>query len=289
MRPSATVDLLSQFGDVNTMIKAIATLPGATWMKFSSTSVSNPPDGADRIIIRVPDTRKPPRFEQWLQIAINGSTGWLGRNVDFLAVQLLPDPTSPLLDRRPVVAFRGYSRTGTGLVVEGPGTAFPLTKCYSCHPSGLRAVIPAPTGSRAAGGRVAIKPESSAPLTGPASITEFSNEESKRLAVVGPKGYTASLNGPPFGPTTWFDREEFVAKGFPARPGRAKVPGCAAGLLPARQKAIVANMDCEKCHDGETDRGILNAGTSIETLFHKVVANTVAPMPPPEVWAGTCR
>jgi hypothetical protein len=38
-------------------------------------------------------------------------------------------------------------------------------------------------------------------------------------------------------------------------------------------------MDCEMCHDG-SDRGILTAGTSRNTIYHKVVENTVAPMPP---------
>jgi hypothetical protein len=63
------------------------------------------------------------------------------------------------------------------------------------------------------------------------------------------------------------------------------VPACAAGLPTPRQAAIVKNMDCEQCHDGATDRGFLNTGTSLATIKHKVVDNTVAPMPPPVVWA----
>jgi hypothetical protein len=204
--------------------------------------------------------------------------------VDFLAVQLRSDSTPPADLTPPVVAFRGFSRKDTGFEVEGPGSGSSLSKCYSCHPSGLRAIVPAPAGAPAAGGSAAIKPEGTIPLTGPGNITEITNEDAKKLSVFGPKGYTASQNGPLFGPETGLDREGLVAKGLPARPGRAAVPACAAGLLKPKQAAIVANMNCERCHDGSTDRGILNAGTSLATIHHKVVENTVAPMPPKEVW-----
>jgi hypothetical protein len=99
------------------------------------------------------------------------------------------------------------------------------------------------------------------------------------LGVVGPAGYTLSQNGPPLGPSTRPGRAEFVAKGLPARPDRAKVPACAAGLTAPRRQEIVDRMNCQQCHDGK-DRGILNAGTSLKTLSHKVVDNRVAPMPP---------
>jgi hypothetical protein len=282
MRVPRWLEVAAGTGDVKKLTDAVDAVPGATWMKFSSTSVDNDGRGAARVIVRVPDTRNPPRFEQWIQIAIDKSTGKLGRNVDFLAVQLRSDSSRELTP--PVVAFRGFSRKDTGFVLEGPGSGSALSKCYSCHPSGLRAIVPAPPGARAAGGSVAIKPEGTIPLTGPGNITALTNDDTKKLSMLGPRGYTASENGPLFGPETWFDREDFVAQGLPARPGRARVPGCAASLPKPRQKAIAANMNCEQCHDGTTDRGILNAGTSLDTIFHKVVENTVAPMPPKEVW-----
>ncbi len=268
MRVPSWLKDASQDGDVKKLTRAVEANPGATWMKFSSTSVNNDEEGFDRVIIRVPDTNTPPRFEQWIQIAINKSTGKLGRNVDFLAVQRSPDSTSPLTNG-PVVAFRGYSRTG--FVAEGPGGSSSLSKCYSCHPSGLRAVIPAPSGAPLPGGASAIKPEGTIPLTGPGNITDITNEKTTRLSVFGPRGYAASQNGPPLGPETRPNRDQFVAK------------GCAKSLSKPRQDAIVRNMRCQACHDGETDRGILNAGTNIKTLRHKVVENTVAPMPPKEV------
>ena len=49
---------------------------------------------------------------------------------------------------------------------------------------------------------------------------------------------------------------------------------------------IVDRLDCEQCHDrlpessAPATRGILNAGTSRATIYHKVVKNTEAPMPP---------
>jgi hypothetical protein len=285
MRVPPSLERASQSGDVKKLTDEVDAIPGATWMKFSSTSVENDGQGAARVIIRVPDTKKPPRFEQWIQIAIDKGTGKFGRNVDFLAVQLRSDSTSPTELTPPVVAFRGFSRTATGFVSEGSGSGNMLTKCYSCHPSGVRAVIPAPAGTPAAGGSVAIKPEGTIPLTGPGNITDITNEDTKKLSVFGPRGYTASQNGPLFGPETGLDREEFVFKGLPARPGRAAAPACAVGLSEPRRKAIVDNMNCEKCHDSSTDRGLLNAGTSLATIFHKVVQNTVAPMPPPAVWA----
>lgn len=263
----------AQDGSVKKLTDAIAKVPGAAWMRFSSTSVLNDkPPTAARIIIRVPDTKTPPRFEQWIQIAIN-KAGELDRNVDFLAVQLETDPASPLNDDRPVVvAFRGFSRTPQGFVREGPGSDHPLTKCYSCHPTGIRAVIPAGTQAAADGGP-GIKPDGTIPLTGPGNITAITDPEATRRALFGPVGYNTLENGPPFGPSKRSGRAEFVEK------------GCGAGLGPPRREAIVANMDCQKCHDGETDRGLLNAGTSIRTIRHKVVENTAAPMPPSSVWA----
>jgi hypothetical protein len=55
--------------------------------------------------------------------------------------------------------------------------------------------------------------------------------------------------------------------------------GCAAGVPDDRRKEIVKHMECEFCHDSSM-RGILNAGTSRATIYHKVVKNMEAPMPP---------
>ena len=284
MRVPGSLERAARNGSVKALTDEVEKIPGAGWIKFSSTSVNNDGEGAARVLIRLVDGKS--RFEQWIQVAIDDRTGQLGRNVDFLALQLVPDPSSPLNDGRPMVAFRGFSRTESGFVPEGPGSnpRRSLSKCYSCHSTGLRAVIPAATGTRAAGGGVAIKPAGTIPLTGAGNITELTSDMSKGLVEVGPAGYTAAQNGPPLGPSVRANREQFVATGVAARPGRAAVRGCAASLSAPRRKAIVANMDCQACHDGDTDRGILNAGTSIDTLFHKVVENTVAPMPPKEVW-----
>ncbi len=139
MRVPSALEDASKSGRVQDLIDAVAVIPGATWLKFSSTSVDNDSDGADRVLVRVPDTEDPPRFEQWIQIAISRSTGRLGRNVDFLARQLVSDEMSPI-DEGSVVAFRGYSRTANGFVPEGRGSSSELSRCYSCHPSGLRPV-----------------------------------------------------------------------------------------------------------------------------------------------------
>ena len=62
--------------------------------------------------------------------------------------------------------------------------------------------------------------------------------------------------------------------------------GCAKGVPDDRRKEIVDRMDCEQCHDrlpessAPATRGILNAGTSRATIYHKVVKNMEAPMPP---------
>ena len=284
MRVPAWLEQASRNGSVKALTDEVEKVPGAGWIKFSSTSVDNDRDGAARILIRLVDGEA--RFEQWLQIAISDSTGKLGRNVDFLAVQRVSDPASPLKGDRPMIAFRGFSRTANGFVLEGRGSNPPgdLSKCYSCHSSGVRAIIPAPAGTTAAGGGVAVKPVGTIPPSGADNITELSQKSG--LADVAPHGYTVAQNGPPLGPSQRADRDQFVAKGLAARPGRAAVPGCAASLSQARRDAIVANMDCQQCHDGETDRGVLNAGTSLRTLQHKVVENTVAPMPPGDVWAA---
>jgi hypothetical protein len=285
MRVPRELELAAETGDVKKLTAAVAKLPGATWMRFSSTSVDNDGQGAERVIIRVVDGQA--RFEQWIQFAINESSGQLGRNVDFLAVQLRSDSGSPLPGGRPAVAFRGFSRTSQGLIPEGgAGARRELSRCYSCHPTGLRAVIPAVAGARAAGGSTAVKPTGTIPLTGPDNITDLTQEMPHGLAQVSPAGYTASHHGPPLGPSKRSGRDQFVARGLPARPGRAAVPGCAASLTPGRRQAVVANMDCQACHDGQTERNILNAATSVDTIHHKVVENTVAPMPPGSVWAA---
>ena len=272
MRVPTALENASKSGVVQDLIDAVVQFPGATWLKFSSTSVDNVNsqgvlEGAARILVRVPDSQDPPRFEQWIQIAINGSTGRLGRNVDFVARQLVSDVTSPLNDDT-VVVFRGYSRTASGFVPEGRGTISDLSKCYSCHPSGLRPVIPATAGSIDAHGDRAIKPEGTM-LSGPdpAKQLETLKDITSELSRFGPVGLNVSENGPPFGPSSRPRRAEFVAT------------GCAKDVTDDRRKEIVDRMDCEQCHDSST-RGILNAGTSRITIYHKVVKNMEAPMPP---------
>ncbi|HKO29967.1 MAG TPA: hypothetical protein VJU54_02425, partial [Nitrospiraceae bacterium] len=121
----------SKSGGIKKLTDAVEAIPGATWMKFSSTSVDNDGQGADRVIIRVPDTQNPRRFEQWIQIAINKSTGQLGRNVDFVAIQHRSDASPQTELTPPVVAFRGFSRTPAGFELEGPGSRSSLSKCYA--------------------------------------------------------------------------------------------------------------------------------------------------------------
>jgi len=267
MRVPPSLENASKSGKVQELIDAVEAIPGAVWLKFSSTSVKNDNDGAARILILVPDSEDPPRFEQWIQIAINDGSGKLGRNVDFLARQLVSDPNSAI-DGGQVVAFRGYSRTSSGFVPEGGSSSSELSKCYSCHPSGLRPIVPATEGTKAEGGKPAIKPEGTM-LVGAdlAEQLEHVKTITKHLAVFGPTGYTASQNGPRFGPSSRSGREEFVKA------------GCAATLAEDRRQEIVNRMDCELCHDA-SDRGALTAGTSRITIFHKVVENMEAPMPP---------
>src|SRR5258706_9260280 len=83
MRVPSALEDASKSGKVKELIDAVEAIQGALWIKFSSTSVKNDDDGAARILIRVPDREAPPRFEQWIQIAINEGTGRLGRNGDF--------------------------------------------------------------------------------------------------------------------------------------------------------------------------------------------------------------
>jgi hypothetical protein len=281
MRVPLDIEEASKSGNVKKLTDAVDGIPGATWLKFSSTSVDNDGQGGQRVLIRVPDTQDPPRFEQWIQIAINKNTGTLGRNVDFLALQLRSDDVSSTELTTPVMAFRGFSRKSTGFEPEGPGTGSALSKCYACHPSGLRPVIPAKQGTREAGGGTAVKPEGTM-LTGADLDEQLANvkDMTSILAVFGPTGYDAAENGPPLGPETWYDREDLVANGLPSRPPRAAVPACGAGLSEESQKLIVESMNCEQCHDGQTNRGILNAGTNLATIKHKVVENEEAPMPP---------
>jgi hypothetical protein len=260
MEVPPSLERASRSGKVLDLINAVQALPGATWTLFRSTSVNNDGQGFDRIIIRVPDTKPTPRFEQWIQIAISDTTGNLGRNVDFIAVQLTEHAAPSKKLKMPSVTFRGFSRTASGFVAEGGGSG-DLSKCYSCHPSGLRPVVPA--------ARLGVSvPSGKTPTIPAADITDLTSGR----GVFGPTGYTVSENGPPFGPSKRLNRAQFVAK------------GCAAGLPKARQQEIVDRMDCEQCHNGQndapSDRGILNASTNLGTLRHKLVENKLAPMPP---------
>ena len=130
-------------------------------------------------------------------------------------------------------------------------------------------------GSIAAGGDKAIKPEGTM-LSGPDLAHQLENlkDSTSEYSRVGPVGYVVPENGPPLGPSSRSGRSEFVAA------------GCAKGVPDDRRKEIVDRMDCEQCHDrlpessAPATRGILNAGTSRATIYHKVVKNTEAPMPP---------
>ena len=107
-------------------------------------------------------------------------------------------------------------------------------------------------------------------LSGPdlaSQLKKLKEDITSDLSRFGPVGYIASENGPPFGPSSRPGRPDFVAA------------GCARGVPDKRRQEIVNHMDCELCHDAST-RGILNAGTSRATIYHKVVKNAEAPMPP---------
>jgi len=259
MKVPPSLEAASKSGKVQDLIDAVNAISGASWLKFSSTSVDNDNEGAARILIHVPDSEETPRFEQWIQIAIKDGGG-LGRNVDFIARRIDTDPQE--------VAFRGYSRTSGGFVPEGGSSRSELSKCYSCHPSGLRPIVPATEGTKAEGGKPAIEPEGTM-LVGADLAEQLAHVKSitSHRAIFGPTGYVVSENGPHFGPSSRSGRAEFVAA------------GCGASLDEARRQAVVEQMDCEMCHDG-SDRGVLNAGTSRITIFHKVAQNMEAPMPP---------
>lgn len=256
MQAPVSIQDASRSGKVLDVINAVEALKGATWTLLRSTSVDNDGEGFDRIVIRIPDAKKPPRFEQWIQIAIKDSTDSFGRNVDFIAVQLTESTAPSKSLEVPVVVFRGFSRRPSGWVPEDNGTGF-LSKCYSCHPSGLRPIVPA--------ARLGMSmPRGKAPTISKTDVTEITSV----LGVFGPAGFTASQSGPPFGPEDRPGRAEFVAK------------GCAKGVRDAaRRQKIVEQMECAACHN-DSHRGILNAATNLGTMHHKVVENDLAPMPP---------
>ena len=210
MQVPPALENASKSGSVQDLIDAVGKIPGATWLKFSSTSVDNDGEGAARILVRVPDTQDPPRFEQWIQIAIKGSTDKLGRNVDFLARQLVSDATSPI-NKDSVVVFRGLSRTAKGFVPEGRGSGSELSKCYSCHPSGLRPVVPATAGSIAVGGGRAIKPEGTM-LSGTDLASQLTNL----------KDITSELSRVRAGGIQRFGERSATRAVEPVRPGRIR-------------------------------------------------------------------
>ena len=235
MRMPSSIEEASKSGKVKDVIDAVEAIPGALWIKYSSTSVDNDNEGAARILIRVSDSEETPRAAS-------------------------KDPAGGVLPG--LFAYREWLRAGGG------SSRSELSKCYSCHPSGLRPVIPAKEGTIAVGGGKAIPLEGTM-LVGAdlAGLLENLEKMTSHLAVFGPTGYTASENGPPFGPSERSGRAEFVAA------------GCGKGLAEDRRAAVVEQMDCQMCHSG-SHRGVLRASTSRVTIYHKVVENTVAPMPP---------
>ena len=91
------------------------------------------------------------------------------------------------------------------------------------------------------------------------------------LGVFGPAGYTASEAGPP--------------SGLPAaRPGRVRgegVRGRASDRRGSRRSWTEwSASSATTARTTPSDRGILNAGTNLGTIHHKVVENELAPMPP---------
>ena len=213
MEVPPSLERASRSGTVLDLINAIQALPGATWTLFRSTSVNNDGQGFDRIIIRVPDTKPTPRFEQWIQIAISDATGNLGRNVDFIAVQLTEHAAPSKKLKMPSVTFRGFSRTASGFVAEGGGSG-DLSKCYSCHPSGLRPVVPA--------ARLGVSvPSGKTPTIPAADITDLTSGR----GVFGPTGYTVSENGPPFGPSRRLNRRPVRGEGVRGRPSEGAAAG----------------------------------------------------------------
>jgi hypothetical protein len=232
-------------------LKRVLDQYGFKYLEFSSTSISNFPDGPERILILV----ETPDYDQWIQIA-NPSLRpkLLGQNIDFMAVEKR-DPVSGRSLVRPNMYFNGMRRgiVPGQLLQEGDGTKFELNRCYSCHPSGLRGIYP----------RAGSVPPEQQP-----TLAYFQKKIAQSPPMTFGGYYEPHENGPPAGLVDPPERADFIAR------------TCAIGLPPARRAKIARAMNCSSCHDGQY-RGILNAGTDFGTIRHKMVHVEPAGIMPP--------
>lgn len=187
--------------------------------------------GGVRIFIVVDDPDD--RFEQWMLLGLDAALRSVGETAifSFIAVQKR-DGAGALLPRTRL-HFRDYvaSRPAGRWQLELPETM--SGKCYACHGSGLRELVPF------SGTIVASAPVRGEPNFGSADIpTDFGlrrlAEFNERISAYGPPDWGGTLipedHGPPLG----------------------------------------APLGCTTCHDGEV-RGVLTVSTSEGMLGQKVV------------------
>lgn len=123
-------------------IEAEADKKGYKWLEYTTRFVTNRPHHShNRLLIHVPGED----FDQWIQFTRPPN----GRNIkepliDFIAIQKRSEAGVEL--KKPRIWFKGFWTLGNKIVRRGIPPAAVLTRCYGCHASGLRELVPA-TGS----------------------------------------------------------------------------------------------------------------------------------------------
>ncbi len=200
---------------------------------FYSASVGNPPTSShDRILVRADQGD----FEQWIQF-----TSPIGSEQAVDMITLLKKENGRVLER-PKIFFTGFWRNGRQLSRKGDVGGSNLSKCWACHPSGLREISGAKN------------------VDNKQVLTEFNSAMRAMPAVDFGPGYTHGSIGP--------------AMGIPAPNRAAILKRCA----PAKSHATIrAAINCNMCHSVGGMRGHLDAGLVPYQLRHKLITQSMPP------------
>ena len=185
--------------------------------------------GGVRTILAITDPQG--RFEQWMVMGLStGESLAPGSIMSFLAIQRTLADGTPLA--RPRIHFRDYL---LGPTKSGWATALPADldgKCYACHGSGPRVLVPL-HGSIVSSSPVNGEPGYGAPPPVDFGFTRLQSLNARLLAY-GPPDWNGTIDPRDHGPT------------------------------------LGEKLGCPGCHDGVT-RGPVNVSTSEGMLYEKVV------------------
>ena len=221
-------------GGTEAAIRSVADSHQWKVLGYESRTVGNPPNHSHGRLLVYADQGD---YAQWIQFT--APIGAAEHAIDMIAVQKKENGADL---SQPKIFFTGFWKDGQNLVRKGPNGDANLSKCWGCHPNGLRQILHP-------------RDNDSAQVLGDLRAIIASSPSMD----FGP-GYHTGENGPPLGQPT-AHRDEVLAQCVGA----------------SQRAAIKSAMNCAGCHSQGSMRNPIDAGIVPYQLRHKILIEDMPP------------